>query len=154
MKITICGSIGFYKEMERVRDELVSLGHEVKIPELALEVPKEFGGGKKVYFGQYIEENGGMDAFPAGHKIWDLKEGAIRDHYEKIDWCDAILVINNEKREIQGYVGGNTLIEIGVAFYQKKTIYIMNEVSSELSYKQEILGMKPVMLKGDLGNLR
>jgi hypothetical protein len=154
MKITICGSIGFYKEMESTRDELVKLGFEVKIPELALEVPQEFGGGKKVYFGQYIEQNGGIDAFDPGHKIWDLKEGAINDHYEKIDWCDAILVINHEKGGIQGYVGGNTLIEIGVAFYLKKKIFILNPVSSELSYKQEILGMKPTMLYGDLSKIR
>jgi hypothetical protein len=54
MKITICGSIGFYKEMESARDELVQLGYEVMIPELALEAPAEFGGDKKVYFGKYI----------------------------------------------------------------------------------------------------
>jgi len=150
MKITICGSIGFYKEMESTRDELVKYGHEVKIPKLALEVPQEFGGGKKVYFGQYIEQNGGIDAFPAGHDIWNMKEGAINDHYEKIDWCDGILVVNHEKRGVTGYVGGNTLIEIGVAFYLKKKIYIFNPVSSELSYKQEILGMKPVIINGDL----
>ena len=154
MKITVCGSIGFYKEMESARDQLVKLGHKVKIPELAMEVPVEFGGGRKVYFGQYIEQNGGMEAFPAGHKIWNLKEGAIRDHYEKIDWADAILVINEEKRGIKGYVGGNTLIEIGVAFYLKKQIYILNPVSSELSYKQEILGMKPILLTGDLSKLK
>lgn len=136
--------------MEDARDELVKLGHKVKIPELALEVPKEFGGGKKVYFGRYIEDNGGMDAFPAGHEIWNMKEGAIKDHFEKIDWADAILVINHEKRGIKGYIGGNTLIEIGVAFYQKKPIYILNPVSSELSYKQEILGMKPIVLDGIL----
>lgn len=153
MKITICGSIGFYKEMEQARDELIKYGHEVKIPELAMEVPEEYGGGKKVYFGQFIEQNGGIDAFPAGDKIWDMKEGAINDHYEKIDWCDGILVINHEKRGIQGYVGGNTLIEIGVAFYLKKKIYIQNPVSSELSYKQEIMGMKPKMLNGDLSKI-
>ena len=150
MKITICGSIGFYKEMELARDELIKHAHEVKIPELALEVPQEFGGGKKVYFGQYIEQNGGIDAFSAGHKIWNLKEGAIKDHYEKVDWCDGILVINHEKRDIDGYIGGNTLIEIGVAFYLKKRIYVLNPVSSELSYKQEIMGMKPIILNGDL----
>ena len=149
MKVTICGSIGFYKGMESARDELVKYGHEVKIPELALEVPQEFGGGRKVYFGQYIEENGGIDAFPAEHQIWDLKGGAINDHYEKIHWCDGILVINHEKRGIDGYVGGNTLIEIGVAFYLKKKIYLLNPVSSELSYKQEIMGMKPVVVNGD-----
>lgn len=154
MKITICGSIGFYKEIESARDELVKYGHKVKIPELALEAPKEFGGGKKVYFGQYIEQNGGIDAFPAGHEIWNMKEGAINDHYEKIDWCDGILVVNHEKRSINGYVGGNTLIEIGVAFYLKKKIYILNPVSSELSYKQEILGMKPTIIGGDFSLLK
>ena len=150
MKITICGSMVFYKEMKSARDELIKSGHEVKIPELALEVPQELGGGKKVYFGQYIEQNGGIDTFPAEHKIWDMKEGAINDHYEKIDWCDGILVVNHEKKGISGYVGGNTLIEIGVAFYLKKKIFILNPVSSELSYKQEIMGMRPVMLNGNL----
>lgn len=154
MKITICGSIGFYKDMENIRDELVKRGFKVKIPELALEVPREYGSGKKVYFGKYIEENGGIDSFPAGHKIWDLKEGAINDHYQKIDWADAILVINSEKRGIKGYVGGNTLIEIGVAFYNKKKIFILNDVSPELTYKQEILGMKPTILAGDLSLIR
>ena len=153
MKITLCGSIAFYKEMESVRDQLLKLGHVVKIPELALEVPQEFGSGKKVYFGKYIEEKGGMDAFPVGHKIWNLKEGAIRDHYENIDWADAILVVNHEKRGIEGYIGGNTLIEIGVSFYLKKPIYILHPVSSELSYKQEILGMKPIMLDGDISKI-
>lgn len=153
MKITLCGSIGFYLEMERVRDELKEYGHQVKIPELALEVPQEFGGGKKVYFGQYIEDHGGMDAFPDDHKIWDLKEGAIRDHFEKIEWADAIVVVNPEKRGISGYVGGNTLIEIGVAFYLKKHIFVLNPVSPELSYKQEILGMKAQVLDEDLSNV-
>jgi len=150
MKITICGSIGFYKEMEDVRDKLLARGFEVKIPELTLEAPSKFGGDKKVYFGKYIEENGGIDAFPPEDDIWDLKEGAIKDHFEKIDWSDAILVVNVEKRGISGYVGGNTLIEIGVAFYAGKKIYILNDVSAELSYKQEILGMKPVVLHGNL----
>lgn len=100
--------------MESARDKLIKHGYEVKIPELALEVPQEFGGGKKVYFDQFIEQNGGIDAFPAGHAIWNLKESAINDHYEKIDWYDAIFVVNHEKRGIQGYIGGNTLIEIWV----------------------------------------
>src|SRR3989344_5870134 len=102
MRITICGSIAFYSDMEAARDQLLVLGHEVKIPELALEVPQEFGGGNKVYFGKYIEENGGIDAFDVGHAIWNLKEGAIKDHYEKIDWGEAILVINPEKRGVAG----------------------------------------------------
>lgn len=150
MKITICGSIAFYTEMEHVRDQLLSLGHEVKIPELDQEAPAEFGGDKKVYFGQYVEDNGGIDAFAPGHAIWDLKEGAIQDHFRKIEWAEAILVTNYEKRGVPGYIGGNTLIEIGIAYYLKKPIFILNQISSDLSYKVEVLGMKPTILNGDL----
>lgn len=153
MKITICGSMAFNKEMESAQEQLETLGHQIQVPELELEAPEEFGGGKKIYFGKHIEENGGMDSFPANHAIWNLKENAIKDHFEKIDWADVILVINNEKRGITGYIGGNTLIEIGVAFYSKKPIYILNSISSELSYKQEILGMKPIILYGDLNKI-
>lgn len=149
MKITICGSIAFYKEMEKLRDALEINQHEVCIPLLSNEVPIEMGGGNHIYFGKYVEDHGGMDSFPIGHQLWDLKERAIRDHYDKIDWCDAIVVANYEKKGIAGYVGGNTLIEAGLAFYLKKPIYILNPVSSELSYKQEIYGMKPIFLDGD-----
>ena len=40
-------------------------------------------------------------------------------------------------------------VTAGNFFYLKKKIYILNPVSSELSYKQEIMGMKPVILNGD-----
>jgi hypothetical protein len=152
MKITICGSIAFYTEMEAAAAALREQGHEVLIPLLRNEIP-EMGGDRKIYFGKYIEDNGGVDAFPAGHALWDLKASAIRDHFEKIEWCDAILVTNYEKRGVPGYVGGNTLIEIGLAFYLNKKIYILSDISSSLSYKQEILGMKPVMLDGDLARI-
>jgi len=150
MKITVCGSIAFYEEMEKLKKDLEANGHEVFIPLLSNEAPAEMGGGKKIYFGGYIEDNGGIDAFPANHELWDLKEKAIRDHYDKIEWCDAIIISNHEKRGIAGYIGGNTLIEIGVAFFLKKPIYILNPISSELSYKQEIYGMKPILLNGDI----
>lgn len=150
MKITVCGSIAFYSEMEKIKTALEEKGHEVFIPLLSNEAPAEMGGGKKIYFGKYIEDNGGMDAFPPEHEIWDLKEKAIRDHYDKIEWCDAVLISNHEKRGIEGYIGGNTLIEIGVAFFLKKPIYILNPISSELSYKQEIYAMKPILLNGDI----
>jgi hypothetical protein len=150
MKITICGSMAFYAEIKAVQKTLIENGHDVLIPELNLEVSEEMGGGKTINFAAYIENNGGIDVFTSENEIWDLKRGAIRDHFEKIDWADAILVVNPEKRGVAGYIGGNTLIEIGVSFYLKKPLYILNSVSSELSYKQEILGMKPQFLDGNL----
>ena len=120
MKITLCGSIAFYPEIKEAQDTLAARGMEVAIPELSREAPPEYGGGTQPNFGRYMEEHGGMDAFPAGHPLWDLKGSAIWDHLEKITWCDAVVVINPEKRGVTGYIGGNTLIEMGVAFYLKK----------------------------------
>lgn len=154
MKITVCGSIGFYSKMEKVRDELLLIGHEIEMPVLALEIPPHLTEGEKVFFKKYIEDNGGIYAFPPEHGIWDLKENAMKEHFKKIEWADAVLVVNEEKYGISGYVGGSGLIEIGVAFYLNKRIYILDDVASELSYKQEILGMKPRILGGDLSKIK
>ena len=153
MKITICGSMAFYAEMEKIKMSLEANGHEVFIPLLNNEAPAEMGGGKTIYFGKYVEDNGGIEAFPPNHELWNLKENAIRDHYEKIEWCDAIIISNHKKKEVAGYIGGNTLIEMGVAFFLNKPIYILNPVSSDLSYKQEIYGMKPIFLNGDVSTI-
>jgi len=149
MKITICGSMVFYKEMKEAQATLESRGHEVLIPLLENELPPEYGGGRAIAFGAYIEEKGGIDNFSEGDSIWDFKAAAIKDHFDKIEWSDAILVVNHEKRGVSGYIGGNTLMEMGLAFYLKKPIYLLNAVSSELLYKQEVMGMKPILLAGD-----
>jgi len=149
MKITLCGSIAHYEQMKMLEEELVELGHEVKLPELRKEAVN-FGGGKVANFGDFIRDNGGMDAFDVDHEIWDSKHDAILDHFVKIEWADGVLVANYEKNKIDGYVGANTLIEIGLAFYLKKKIYILNPISSELSQRQEIYAMHPTFLEGDV----
>lgn len=136
--------------MQETQRLLESQGHEVRIPLLDNELPPEFGGGRTLAFGAYIEEKGGIDNFLEGDQIWEFKAAAINDHFSKVEWSDAILVINNEKRGVKGYIGGNTLIEMGLAFYLKKPIYLLNPVSSELLYKQEVMGMKPILLEGKL----
>jgi hypothetical protein len=154
MKLTICGSMVFYKEMKEIQHELESQGHDVRIPLLDDELPPEFGGGRTLAFGAYIEENGGIDKFNEGDKIWDFKAAAIRDHFDKVEWSDAIVVVNHDKRGVEGYIGGNTLMEMGLAFYLNKPIYMLNAVSSDLLYKQEVMGMKPTFLAGDLSKIK
>lgn len=149
MKITVCGSITFYPEIERLKQDLETRGHEVTIPLLNKVVPK-YSDDRKINFAKYIEEHGGIDAFPPDDPIWTAKQDALNDHFRKIEWADAILVANHEKRGVDGYIGGNTFIEIGLAFYLKKKIYILNPISSEIAYKQEIYGMKPILLNGDI----
>src|SRR3989344_6762871 len=98
----------------------LSHGHEVLIPLLDDELPPEFGGGRALAFGAYIEKNGGIDNFTQGDKIWDFKAAAINNHFEKVEWCEAVVVVNHEKGGVEGYIGGNTLMEMALAFYLKK----------------------------------
>lgn len=143
MKITLCGSIAFYDEMLAVKKQLEEMGHEVKLP--PAEVKDENGNlvtAKEYYkIRRLANEN---DKW-----VWDRKAEVMMIHFQKVEWSDGILVLNYEKNDIKGYVGGNTLMEIGLAFFLGKKIYFLNGIP-ELSFKEELLGMKPIILNGDL----
>lgn len=80
------------------------------------------------------------------------KRRYIDEHFAKIDTSDAILVINEAKNGIAGYIGGNTLLEIGRAYAQGLEIFLLHPVP-EVSYADEIRGMDPIILDGDLAKL-
>lgn len=143
MKITICGSIAFYEKMQEVKKELEQLGHAVDIPPCELFDEN----GKIISVQEYykIRKAGTEDE----KWIWERKKWAIKKHFEKVVWADAVLVLNYEKNNIAGYVGANTLIEMGLALHLDKPIYLLNPIP-EISYKEEILGMQPIVLNGDL----
>ncbi|MFA6160706.1 MAG: hypothetical protein WCT54_02340 [Patescibacteria group bacterium] len=139
MKITICGSISFFDEMQKTQQELESLGHEVKLP--PSEIINETGRlmPVKEYYAlrKATETEDGW--------IWDRKEEAMHNHFNKVEWADAILVLNYSKNGIDGYIGANTLLEMGLAFHLKKPIYLLHQIPT-ISYKEEILGMKPEVI--------
>ena len=147
MKITICGSIAFIEEMKDAKNKLEKIGHEVKMP--PLEVPDEKGNMIPVI--EYWRIRKVADANAAW--VWDRKEEAIRNHFEKIEWADAILVLNYSKKDVPNYIGANTLIEMGIAFHRRKPIFLLNPIP-EVSYTEEILGMKPIVLNGDLALIK
>lgn len=143
MKITICGSIAFIDDMLKVQQELEALGHEVKTP--PTEITDKDGNPLSVKDYYKIRK-----AADAGEQwVWDRKAEAIRRHFDKIDWADAILVLNYDKNGIQNYIGANTFLEIGVAFYKKQPIYLLNPIP-KVDFVEELLGMKPTVLNGDL----
>jgi len=82
----------------------------------------------------------------------ELKQSFIDEHFRKIDTSDAILVINEDKNGVVNYIGGNTLIEIAYAYSQGLEIFLLNPVPT-LSYADEVRGMHPIVLDGDLAKL-
>lgn len=77
----------------------------------------------------------------------------IRSYYNEIKNADCVLVVNEKKNGIDNYIGGNTLIEMSFAHIQNKENYILNDIP-ELSYKDEIIAMQPVILNGNLSKLK
>ncbi len=143
MKITICGSVAFHNEALSIKKELEKSGHEVKL----WPIHTKDSNGNPISIQEYykIRKNSANDE----EWVWNRKSEAVMEHFNKVAWSDVILVLNHEKNNVKGYIGGNTLMEMGLAFYLKKKIYLLNEVP-ELPYKEEILGVKPIILNNDL----
>jgi len=147
MRITICGSIAFIDEMQEAKKQLEQIGHEVKTP--PLEVNDE--NGKPMPVKEYYLIRKATDSIDGW--IWDRKEEAMRNHFDKVLWAEAILILNHAKNEIEHYIGANTLLEMGLAFHYRKKIYLFNPIP-EISYKEEILGMRPIIINGDLNLIK
>jgi len=136
MIITICGSMQFHEEMLTAKRTLESRGHTVFIPSGAYDTSKnEF----------YADSEEEKISFKIEHDL-------IHEHFREIDKAEAILVLNYEKKNIPGYVGGNTFLEMGYAFGLDKKIYLLYPVP-DMDYKTEMLAMQPIILGGDLEKL-
>ncbi|MCR4326489.1 MAG: nucleoside 2-deoxyribosyltransferase [Candidatus Roizmanbacteria bacterium] len=81
------------------------------------------------------------------------KTQLIRQHFSKIRKSDAILVANYEKKGFQGYIGGNVLMEMALAFALHKKIYILHTPDDTLPITDEIHGLQPIFLNGDLSRI-
>lgn len=129
MKIVICGSMAFAKEMLAAKTTLEGLGWEVALPQNV----------EAHAAGTFVDE--GIAA--------KLTHDAIRVHYQKIVAADAILVVNYDKRGIAHYVGGNSLMELGFGHVLGKKIFLLYPIP-EMPYTDEIAAVQPVVLDGDL----
>ena len=78
---------------------------------------------------------------------------AINEHFKLIENSDAILVLNYEKNGVANYIGGNAFLEIGLAYYLKKAIYLINPIP-KLSYETEIIAMRPIIIDKDLTKIK
>lgn len=146
MRLTICGSVAEYDRLDRVRVALEAAGHEVWLP-LAVVLD---GDGRPMPVGSYYELRQGIT--DPNHWVWHRKSEAMQEHYGKIGWADAIVVVNYPRRGINHYIGGNTLIEMGLAHFLDRPIYLLYGIP-DLSYREEIIGCQPILLDGDLSRI-
>jgi len=130
MKVTICGSIQFEAEMKRAAKELLDLGYDIAMP-----------------------SKSNFDPVSTSRSTAKHRRTLILEHFAKIDQSEAVLIVNPEKKGVPGYIGGNALMEMSYAFSQGLDIFILHDYSAQLTYADEIAGMMPTLLHGDLSSL-
>lgn len=140
--ITICSSANFYRQVVDLQQQLIDQGYEVIIPHNA-RVMAQSGDFDVSHYKTWFDDA----------KDYDKKAALMRGHFDEVAKGDAILVVNNEKHGVANYIGGNVLMEMSLAFYLKKPIYILNQIPEESAFLEEILGMQPIVLGGDLTKL-
>jgi hypothetical protein len=141
MKIYVLGSTTFMHDMVRARDELCALGLD---------------GWIHPDYDAYVrgEHNERIQRAANGeHAAIKRENNYLRVHYQHILESDAVLIVNNEKKGIKNYIGGNALIEMGQAYVNNRKIFLLNGIPHELSYAAEIECMDPVCLHGDLASI-
>ena len=139
--------MAFYEEMLKLKSGLEMMLHEVKIPIEGF--ADENGNLLSVEHYNQLRKNLQIAPEEYGSK----KRTDILEHFEKIKWSNSILVANFAKRGIANYIGANTLMEMGLALYLQKGIYLLNPVPN-VPYQTEILGTLPKIINGDLSKLK
>ncbi|WP_186391424.1 MULTISPECIES: nucleoside 2-deoxyribosyltransferase [unclassified Pannonibacter] len=128
MKICICGSMRFIDAMEAMAERLRSFGHEVETP---------------------VREEETLDwssLLPA--EAIRLKRGFIDGHLTRIQSCDAVLIANFDHKNVAGYIGANTLMEVGFAHAFGKPVVLLKAPGGQ-SCEIEVLALARFILNGD-----
>lgn len=139
MKITILGSISNAGKMYQVIDQLKGMGHEI----FSHDAMEQYARGDKEL----------ISKVQADHAKMKIAHDVIKWYYDAIGKSDAVLVCNFEKNGIAGYIGGNVLMEMAFAHVLDKKKFLLNNIP-EVSLKDEIKAMEPIVIEGDLSKIK
>ena len=136
MKIMILGSMTFAKEMLQTQEELRRLGWEGIAP---CDVK------------EHADDNTLIDDF-ARNLEYCIKDDVIRKGFQQVADSDAVLVLNYPKNGVDGYIGTSALMELGIAYWLGKKIFLLHNIPAPKQYRwaHEVQIMQPVILYGDL----
>jgi hypothetical protein len=137
--IVICSSASFFKNVIEVEEKLKKMGFRARTPITAKKMKLK---------GDFSIEN---------YKTWERKPWSNKQqayltqkHFNEVQKGDITLVLNYKKNGKNGYIGGAVLMEMAIAFHFKKPIYVLNPIDESSKYKEEICGMFPKIINGDL----
>lgn len=132
MKIFIVCSKKFYGRVHAIESELETLGHEVFLPN-CINDPESEAKAKLLGANEHIK----------------FKQEMFKRSEETIAGMDSMLVLNYDRDDIHGYIGGATFLEMYDAFRLGKKIFLLQAISESI-LSDEIKGFSPSILNGDL----
>ncbi len=137
MRVLIICSTCFYNKVGPIKKELESKGFTVNTP--------------NGYNTELADEN--YDNMTELEYI-DFFKDMFWESRNKISNTDSVLVLNYDKSdELKNYIGASTFLEMYEACMQNKKIYVMNSLPNNFLL-DELKGFGPIILKGDINNLK
>ena len=131
--------MSFAKKMKEAEDQLKKLGHTVSLPT-----------DIKIH----LSDSTFTDNLDADYKHC-IKNDTIKKCFKQIAKSDAILMMNLKKNGKEGYIGTSGLMEIGLAYYLGKKIFLFNKIPSynNARWTHEVSIIRPVILNGDFAKI-
>lgn len=138
MRILIWGSMSFAQKMFEVKSFLEQQGHEVHLSpwiNFFMENPNA-----KMNFDEELN--------------FCKKTNIMNLFFDEILESDAILFLNYDKKWISGYIGTSVLMELWIAYHNKKKIYLLNDFDRTQWYGLEVAIIDPIILNWDLSIIK
>ena len=140
MKILIIGSMAFIHDMVAIQKKLQVAGHEVNIPygiEPHLADPR---------YTDNLEDN----------LEFCIKNNIMKRNFDEVVAHDAVLVLNNPRNGIDGYIGASVLMELGIAHHNNKKIFLLNAYPdfNKFRWAHELAIIQPTVIDGDLTKIK
>jgi len=136
MKIAVICSLTFSKEAGLIKKKLEEKGHHVSLP---YSVERVLQGEMTVEGIESMKKDGSFNSYVISNDL-------IRWNWERMKKDEAVLVVNLEKKGIKGYIGGNTFLEIGLAYINNMKIFLWNDIPNIEYFKDELTSMSPIIL--------
>ncbi len=134
MKITICGSMSFAADMVTVATALEEMGHEVLLP----------------YDTNANVNDPTLKTDPEAEAVYVRENDLYQKHFRKVEAGDAILVVNETKKDIVGYIGTASTMEIGIAHSLFKPIYIWQTPDPKVPVAEDLPLIGAIIIERDL----
>lgn len=132
--------MAFVRQMLAAKKKLESMGHTVTVPH-----------DTKIH----VADEALVDDLDR-NIIHARERDLMMQSFKLVASSGAILVLNHKRKGIDGYIGTSALMEIGLAYYLGKKIFLLNDVPSHhvARWANEIRLIAPVVLLGDLTKIQ